>query len=157
MTPWRLVTAALSVVLLAACGDQAVVAAGSTSSTLPGPTEIVTTTAAPTTTAIGWPSITFTLGIDDDGARLRIRPGDEVVPRLPLTGLNDQGWILLIPPNPAVLAGGDDLLWRPSEIEHGGVAFHEFDFIATGPGETTVTFTHGWQEFTFTVLVAAHQ
>jgi hypothetical protein len=157
MGSWRIVTAAaLGAVLLTACGEEAVVAADSTTSTLAGADQ--TTVPAPDLTTVAeWAPITFTLGIADDGARLRLRPGDEVVPRLPLTGLSDLGWILFIPPNPAVLGGGDDLLWRPSEIDQGGVAFHEFNFIATGPGETTVTFIHGWQEFTFTVLVAAHQ
>lgn len=158
MAPWRiLAAAACGAVLLAACGEEVVVAADTTTSTLPRPGRTTVTSPAVTSTIPEWALITFTLGIDDDGARLRIRPGDEVVPRLPLTGLSDPGWILVIPPNPAVLDGGDDLLWRPSEIDQGGVAFHEFGFIATGPGETTVTLIHGWQEFTFTVLVAAHQ
>jgi hypothetical protein len=160
MAPWRiLAAAAFGAVLLAACGAETMVAADSTTSTLAGADQTTTTAAAAAsiTTVSGWAPITFTLGIDDDGARLRIRPGDEVVLRLPLAGLADPGWILAVPPNPAVLGGGDDLLWRPSEIDRGGVAFHEFDFIATGPGETTVTLIHGWQEFTFTVLVGFHQ
>lgn len=157
MSPWRMLAAvAGSAVLLAACGEEVVVAADSTTTTVAAAGQ-VTTTITTTAPGVAWLPITFTLGIDDDGARLRIRPGDEVVPRLPLTGLTDPGWVLLIPPNPAVLAGGDDLLWRPSEIDHGGVAFHEFGFIAIGPGETTVTFVHGWQDFSFTVLVGPHQ
>jgi len=143
--------------LLVGCGEAAVVAAASTTTTVAGADQTTTTTTTTTTQPDGAASITFTLGIDDDGARLRIRPGDEVVLRLPLAGLADPGWVLLVPPNPSVLGGGDDLLWRPSEIDRGGVAFHEFDFIATGPGETTVTLIHGWQEFTFTVLVGSHQ
>jgi hypothetical protein len=161
MGRWRFPAAvAIGAALLAACADTTVVAAddGTTSTsaaadqTTAGPGRITTTTLPDQSR-----SITFTLGINDDGARLRIRPGDEVVPRLPLAGLEDPGWILVVAPNPAVLAGGDDLLWRPSEIEHGGVAFHEFNFIAAGPGETTVTLIHGWQEFTFTVLVATYE
>jgi hypothetical protein len=147
--------AAVSVALLAGCGDAAVVAAANTTTIVAGADQTITTTT--TTQPEGAAPITFALGIDDDGARLRIRPGDEVVPRLPLSGLDDPGWVLAIPPNPAVLAGGDDLLWHPSEIDQGGVAFHEFAFIAAGPGETTVTLIHGWQEFTFTVLVAGYQ
>jgi hypothetical protein len=99
--------------------------------------------------------ITFGLSVDDTGNVLRVRPGDEVVPRLPLTGIEDDGWVMTVSPNPAVLGGGDDLLFFPSEAGQGGVAYHEFSFIAVGPGRTTVTLTHGFQQFTFTVQVAA--
>lgn len=159
MDRWTILAAvAIGAALLAGCGDGTVVATTGSTSTLAGADPATTTTTTITTTTLGDSApITFTLGIDDDGVRLRIRPGDEVVPRLPLAGLEDPGWIVLIAPNPAVLTGGDDLLWHPSEIDQGGVAFHEFDFIAAGPGETTVTLTHGWQEFTFTVVVSAHQ
>jgi hypothetical protein len=108
---------------------------------------------APTTTAPPTP-ITFTLSVNDSGGVLQVRPGDEVVPRLPLTGIEDQGWMMTMSPNPAVLGGGDDLLFFPSETGQGGVAYHEFTFIAVGPGRTTVTLTHGFQQFTFTVQVA---
>jgi len=157
MGRWKVMAAlATGAALLAGCGEATVVASISTTTAVGGVgpmTTTTTTTAAPDVA----PSITFALGINDDGARLRVRPGDEVVLRLPLSGLDDPGWILVIPPDPEVLAGGDDLLWHPSEIDQGGVAFHEFNFIAAGPGETTVTLTHGWQEFTFTVLVADYR
>lgn len=147
--------------LLAACGDgdPAVVAASSTTTwardvgtttTVAAPPTTVTTTARP----LGPLPITFTLGINDNGLRLRLRPGDEVVPRLPVTALAETGWDVLIPPDPAVLTGGDDLLWRPSETDHGRLAFHEFYFMASGPGQTTVILTRGWQEFMFTVVVS---
>ncbi|MBP1631876.1 MAG: hypothetical protein H6Q11_164 [Acidobacteria bacterium] len=158
MTLWKVMAAAAAVgaALLAGCGGGELVVAAST--TTPAGADQTTTTIATTTTSPEAAApITFALGIDDDGARLRVRSGDEVVPRLPLYGLDDPGWALMVPPDPAVLAGGDDLLWHPSEIDQGGVAFHEFAFIAAGPGETTVILTHGWQEFTFTVLVAGHQ
>ena len=157
MGRWKLMAAlATGAALLAGCGEATLVASISTTTAVAGvgPTTTTTTTTAASDVA---PSITFALGINDDGARLRVRPGDEVVLRLPLSGLDDPGWILVIPPDPEVLAGGDDLLWHPSEIDQGGVAFHEFNFIAAGPGETTVTLTHGWQEFTFTVLVADYR
>lgn len=99
--------------------------------------------------------ITFTLSIGDSGNALRVRPGDEVVARLPLTGYDDPGWVLTVAPNPVVLAGGADQRFFPSEIGQGGVAFHEFSFVAVGPGRTTVTLRHGFQRFTFTVQVAA--
>ena len=98
--------------------------------------------------------ITFTLTVNDTGNLLRLRPGDEVIPRLPLTGYNDDGWVLTGAPNPAVLGGGDDMLFFPSEPDQGGVAYHEFSFIAVGPGRTSVTLAHGLQQFTFTVQVA---
>jgi len=157
MGRWKVMAAlATSAALLAGCGEATMVASISTTTAVAGAgpaTTTTTTTAAPDVAA----PITFALGINDDGARLRVRPGDEVVLRLPLSGLDDPGWILVIPPDPEVLAGGDDLLWHPSEIDQGGVALHEFNFIAAGPGETTVTLTHGWQEFTFTVLVADYR
>jgi len=156
MTGWKVTTAAaVGAVLLAGCGGELVIVASTT--TLAGADQTTTTITTTTTSPDVAAPITFALGIDDDGARLRVRPGDEVVPRLPLSGLDDPGWALVISPDPAVLAGGDDLVWHPSEIGQGGVAFHEFAFIAAGPGETTVTLTHGWQEFTFTVLVAGYQ
>lgn len=111
--------------------------------------------AAPvTTTPDNSTPITFTLTIADSGNVLQVRPGDEVMPRLPLTGYQDNGWVMTVSPNPLVLGGGDDLRFFPSEVDQGGVAYHEFSFIAVGPGRTTVTLTHGFQQFTFTVQVA---
>ena len=98
--------------------------------------------------------ITFVLTVDDTGNLLQLRLGDEVVPRLPLTGYDDDGWVMTVSPNPAVLGGGDDMRFFPSEVDQGGVAYHEFSFIAVGPGRTSVTLTHGFQQFTFTVQVA---
>ena len=109
---------------------------------------------ATTTTGAATTAITYTLTVDDTGNLLRLRPGDEVIPRLPLTSTDDAGWVLTESPNQAVLAGGDDLRFFPSEIGQGGAAYHEFSFIAVGPGRTTVTLTHGFQKFTFTVQVS---
>jgi len=134
MARWRIP------VMLAVCG-LAVAACGSDGETAP-------------TTADRPEPITFELTVEDSGNALRVRPGDEVVPRLPLTGLEDDGWLMTVSPNPAVLAEGDDLLFFPSEIGQGRVAYQEFSFIAVGPGETRVTLTHGVQHFTFTVRVA---
>jgi len=145
--------------LLAACAEGGVTVAASSTTTLTSREQPTTTTVAPvpTTTLAEPPPITFTLNINDDGLRLRLRPGDEVVPRLPVAGVTGAGWVVLIAPNPAVLAGGDDLLWQPSETDQGRLGFHEFYFIAAGPGQTSVTLTRGWQEFTFTVVVSAYQ
>jgi hypothetical protein len=126
--------AAMLAAVLTACGGDAGIAPIATSSPTP---------------------ITFSLSVNDSGNVLRVRPGDEVVPRLPLTGIEDDGWVMTVSPNPAVLGGGDDLLFFPSEAGQGGVAYHEFSFIAVGPGRTTVALSHGFQQFTFTVQVAA--
>jgi len=133
MTRWTsLVVIAACSLALVACGDDA---------------------GAPATTTDPLSPITYTLTISDGGNLLRLRPGDEVVPRLPLTGSGDAGWVLTGAPNPAVLGGGDDLRFFPSEVDEGGVAYHEFSFIAVGPGSTSVTLSHGLQQFTFTVQV----
>ncbi len=110
-------------------------------------------TATPTTTAAAPTAITYDLTVDDTGHVLQLRPGDEVVPRLPLTGYDDEGWVMTLSPNPAVLGGGSNMRFFPSEVNQGGVAYHEFTFIAVGQGRTSVTLTHGFQHFTFTVQV----
>lgn len=107
------------------------------------------------TTPVQMTPITFTLSVSDSDKVLQIRPGDEVVARLPLTGIEDDGWVMTASPNAAVLGGGDDMRFFPSEAGQGGVAYHEFSFIALGPGRTSVTLTHGFQQFNFTVDVAA--
>ena len=133
MPRWRtsLVPAVLAVVLAACGGD-----AGTTPTTIDQMLPIV-----------------FRLSVNDSDKVLQIRPGDEVVARLPLTGIEDDGWVMTASPNPAILAGGDDMLFFPSETDEGGVAYHEFSFIAAGPGRTSVTLTHGFQRFSFTVQV----
>jgi len=108
---------------------------------------------APTTTAAAATPITYTLHVDDTGNLLMLHPGDEVIPRLPLTGPSDDGWVMTVSPNPAVLGGGADTRFFPSEVDQGGVAYHEFSFIAVGQGSTSVTLAHGFQQFTFTVQV----
>jgi hypothetical protein len=134
MAHWRrLVALAACGLALAACGGDA---------------------GTPTTTTAVLTPITFNLTVNDSGNELRLRLGDEVVPRLPLTGYDDEGWVMTVSPNPAVLGGGDDMRFFPSEEDQGGVAYHEFSFIAVGPGRTSVTLTHGFQQFTFTVQVA---
>ena len=135
MAHWRLLTAlALAAATLAACsGGEA---------------------GAPTTTG-GPAPLTFHPTINDSGQGvLQLHPGDEVAPRLPLNGLQVPGWVLTLPPNPAVLRGGDDLRFFPSETGQGGAGYQEFSFSAVGPGRTSFTLTHGFQQFTCTVEVA---
>jgi hypothetical protein len=133
MAHWRgLVTLTACGLALAACGSDA---------------------GMPTTTTSALTPIMFILTVDESGNLLRLGLGDEVVPRLPLTGYDDEGWVMTVPPNPAVLGGGDDMRFFPSEVDQ-GVAYHEFSFIAVGPGSTSVTLTHGFQQFAFTVQVA---
>jgi len=128
-----LVAAAACAVSLIACGEPAV---------------------TPSAATDGMQSLTFRLSIADDNRVLRVRIGDEVVPRLPLAGHGDPGWVVRVPPNPAVLAGGDDLRFFPSEPDRGRAPYQEFSFIAVGEGRTTFTLTHGYQEFRLTVQVA---
>jgi hypothetical protein len=134
MTHWRgLVALAACTLALAACGGGE---------------------GTPTTTTAALTPITFILHVDDSGNLLQLRLGDEVIPQLPLTGYDDEGWVTTVSPNPAVLGGGANQRFFPSEVDQGGVAYHEFSFIAVGPGRTSVTLTHGFQQFTFTVQVA---
>lgn len=134
MTAWKALAVAVACgTALAACGG----AAGETS------------------TGADLQPITFTLSVSDSGNVLRLRPGDEVLPRLPVTGAGDEGWVMTVSPNPAVLAGGEGSLFFPSEPGQGGVAYHEFSFVAVAPGRTSVTLIHGFQRFTFTVQVEA--
>jgi len=104
-------------------------------------------------------SITFALGIDDSGKRLLVRPGDQVIVRLPITGTNEPDWQVVTPPDPSVLGGGDNLRFYPSEPEQGR-PFHEFTFVAVGPGEATIALfqspiTEEAPPLTFTIEVVA--
>ena len=134
MARWKLTTAlALAAALLAACGGEA----------------------APAATTTGASPLTYYLTIDDSGdGVLRVAPGEEIVPRLPLSGPNDPGWQLVVFPNPSVLGGGDDLRFIPSEAGQGGVAYQEFSFTAVGPGRTSFILTRGVQRFVCNVEVA---
>ncbi len=109
------------------------------------------------TPTTGAEPITFRLHIEDSGNALRIRPGDEVTPRLPLSGPDDPGWVLVLAPDPRVLGGGDDLRAFPSDSAAEATAYHEFRFVAVGPGEAIVVLTHGYQQFTFRVKVSADE
>lgn len=92
-----------------------------------------------TTTAEGAPeSIPFVLTVDDDGRTLSVLVGDEIVPRLRLEGVGDPGWEIVQAPDPAVVRGGSDLMFFPSEEERDREAYHEFLFIASGPGSTQI-------------------
>jgi hypothetical protein len=97
---------------------------------------------ATTTTQLNSGSTTFAIYIHDTGKRLLVRPGDEVLVRLPLAGLDDADWLLVTPPDPSVLGGGDNLRFYPSEPDQ-GEAYHEFTFVAVGPGEATVSLRQG--------------
>ena len=92
------------------------------------------TTSTTTTIADSPAEITFLLGIEDTSKRLLVRPGDTVIVRLPISGVDDLDWYVVTPPDPSVLAGGDDQRFYPSEPDQ-GEAYHEFTFTATGPGE----------------------
>ena len=110
-----------------------------------------------TTTPEGDPeSIPFVLTVDDDGKTLSVLVGDEIVPRLTLDGTGDPGWEIIQAPDPAVVAGGDDLMFFPSEEERDRDAYHEFNFIASGPGLTSIVLRRvdGTDQVSFTLEVS---
>jgi hypothetical protein len=98
----------------------------------------ITTTTTPATPG----NTTFALSADDTGKRLLVRPGDEIIIRLRIADSEDPDWTLAARPDPSVLGGGDNLRFYPSEPDQGD-AFHEFTFIAVGPGEATVVLYQG--------------
>ena len=110
-----------------------------------------------TTVIAGGPeSIPFVLTVDDDEKTLSVLVGDEIVPRLTLDGVADPGWEIVQFPDPAVVRGGDDLQFFPSEEERNRDAYHEFNFLASGPGITTIVLRRidGTLQVTFTVEVS---
>lgn len=109
-----------------------------------------------TTDGDGPEAIPFVLTVDDDGKTLTVLVGDEIVPRLLLDGVDDPGWEIAQAPDPAVVRGGDDLMFFPSEEERDRDAYHEFNFIAAGPGTTAMAFrkVDGSRQVAFTIEVA---
>lgn len=92
---------------------------------------------------------TFFLTEADDGAVLRIQPGEEIVARLAADG---PVWQLDAPPDGTVVAGGDSFFFEPSE--GGTPGYQEFSFIAAGEGSTTITLIgDSGETLTFTVEV----
>jgi hypothetical protein len=89
----------------------------------------------------------FILRSRDDGARLRLAVGDEILTRLDPGFAGDQIWVLATPPDPNVLSGGDSITFMPSGF---GLAdpFVEFTFKAVGKGATTVVISRGPLEAT---------
>jgi hypothetical protein len=84
----------------------------------------------------------FVLTEWDDGAVLRVRPGDVIAMRLPVEDPANPLWILATEPDPAIVAITDSLLWTPSEPGAEPTHF-EFVFWVIGTGTTGMTFSLG--------------
>ncbi|MFH2073617.1 MAG: hypothetical protein ABIJ75_12285 [Actinomycetota bacterium] len=84
----------------------------------------------------------FVLTDRDDGALLRVHPGDVIAMRLPVEDPANPLWILATEPDPAVVAITDSLLWTPSEPGSEPTHF-EFVFWVIGTGTTGMTFSLG--------------
>ena len=133
--------------LAAACGGGAEPAdddgATSTTAAAPRGDEATDTTADPATTVTAAPEPKeFLLDEEDNGAIVRVQPGDAVIMRLPVEDPADPQWVIVREPDPAILQIVDSLLWTPSDPGAGEVSF-EFSFFVVGTGETDVTFSLG--------------
>jgi hypothetical protein len=79
----------------------------------------------------------FLVTPSDQGSVLRVRVGDAITARLPLTEPTGPQWVVARVPDPLVLAVGDVFTWAPSE-PGSGPAYTEFVFWVLGPGAATV-------------------
>ena len=139
-----MIIAQAAALVAAGCGGDDTSAADtstSTSTTSTETTEAPATTEAPTTTGAPEPA-ECVLGEADNGAILRVRPGDAVTMRLPVEDPGNPQWVIAKEPDSAILQIIDSLLWIPSEPGADEVYF-EFVFLVVGTGETDVTFSFG--------------
>lgn len=112
---------------------------------------------ATTTTLPGDPTfdgVTFSISEADNGKRLRIRIGDEVVARLAIANRDAPEWEVSKAPEPRVLTVGDRLRFIPSEFEDAD-PYDEITFRAIGEGNETIVITQNGTSasVTFTVIV----
>ena len=130
----------LAALTAAACGggDDAASTSTSTTTTLD---QTATTEAAVTTTEPAGPA-ELLLTEDDNGAVLRVQPGDAITMRLPIEDPSNPLWILAREPDPAIVEIADSLLWTPSEPGAEPTHF-EFVFFVVGTGDTEITFSLG--------------
>lgn len=84
----------------------------------------------------------FVLTDGDDGALLRVHPGDVIAMRLPVEDPANPLWILATEPDPAIVSITASLLWTPSEPGAEPTRF-EFVFWVIGTGTTGMTFSLG--------------
>lgn len=115
------------------------------------PSVATTTTVAGAGTPEG---VTFAIDETDDGARLRIRAGDDIRARLVVGENDDPPWRASIS-NPGVLTTGDRIRFRPSETGEAD-PYDEYLFRAVRVGESEITFDHPQGPRTFTVTVVVH-
>jgi hypothetical protein len=122
---------------ISACGGDG---GGETTPTLPGD---------PT-----FDGVTFSISEADNGKRLRIRIGDEVVARLAIDNRSAPAWEISQAPEPRVLTVGDRLRFIPSEFED-AEPYDEFTFRAVGEGNETIVIIQSGTSasLTFTVIV----
>jgi hypothetical protein len=130
-------TAVLAAFVVSACGGDD---GGGITTTLPGD---------PT-----FDGVTFAVSEADNGKRLRIRIGDEVVAQLAIAGRSAPAWEVTKAPEPRVLTVGDRLRFIPSEVED-AEPYDEFTFRAIGEGNETIVITQSGTSasVTFTVIV----
>jgi hypothetical protein len=127
----------LAALVISACGGDG---GGESTTTLPGD---------PT-----FDGVTFSISEADNGKRLRIRIGDEVVARLAIANRGAPAWEISKAPEPRVLTVGDRLRFIPSEFED-AAPYDEITFRAVGEGNETIVITQSGTSasVTFTVIV----
>jgi len=134
----------LTALVATACGggnDDAATTTEPATTLVEVPDQTSTTEAATATTEPARPA-EFLLTEADNGAVLRVQPGDAITIRLPIEDPSNPLWILAREPDPAIVEIADSLLWTPSEP--GAVASHfEFLFFVVGTGDTEITFSLG--------------
>lgn len=100
--------------------------------------------------------VTFAVDETDDGARLRIRTGDEIIARLGISNRSAPPWRTTETPNPQILTKGDPLRITPSESDT-GEPYDQVVFRAIAPGITSIGFEQAGtgRALTVTVIVVA--
>jgi hypothetical protein len=99
-------------------------------------------TSSPDDTRENLGGLTFVVYESDDGARLRIRPGDEVVARLGLSSQSAPPWRVTATPNPRILTTGERQRVLPPDSVT-GEPYDEIEFQAIGTGTTRIVFGQG--------------
>ena len=117
-----------------------------------------TPSVATTTTIVGVETpegIIFGIDEGDNGARLRIRIGDDIRARLLVDENDDPAWRASIS-NPGVLTAGDRLRFAPSDFSD-ALPYDEYMFRAVRIGGSDITFDHPDGPRTLTVTVVVYQ
>ena len=96
--------------------------------------------------------LTFVVYETDDGARLRIRPGDEIVARLGLSSQSAPPWRVTASPNPRILTTGEPRRVLPPDSVT-GEPYDEIEFQAIGTGTTRIVFGQGSSEQDVTIRI----